>query len=301
MAVVCLAVAVGSTATASDVRSPTAPIDGANEDASEADSLAGSNLDVLQGDDAVRELVETDTLHEVAEDVRMKPEELVAELLDDPSLFLAGDGSLGYADARPLDAVAPGGGQPAALALGVDAFQLRSRPTSSLANYLDFDGHVTNDAAWQFSGYPSPIESASFDLDGSPSSFSAAERAAIVEIWQRVSEDFAPFDVNVTTADPGVEALRRTSSNDSTYGQRIVVSPTNFVGATTLGIALVGVFDAVEDRPGFVFSSGVSLKTIAEAASHEAGHTLGLSHDATASSSYYFGHGAWAPIMGRSG
>ena len=35
------------------------------------------------------------------------------------------------------------------------------------------------------------------------------------------------------------------------------------------------------DRPAFVFSGGASTKTIAEAVSHEAGHTLGLSHDAT--------------------
>lgn len=43
---------------------------------------------------------------------------------------------------------------------------------------------------------------------------------------------------------------------------------------------------------------------MAEAASHELGHNLGLSHDGTSSSSYYSGHGtgltSWAPIMGFS-
>src|SRR5262249_9739385 len=38
-----------------------------------------------------------------------------------------------------------------------------------------------------------------FDLDGKTGSFSAAEQAVIKEIWQRVAEDFAPFNVNVTT------------------------------------------------------------------------------------------------------
>ncbi len=136
-----------------------------------------------------------------------------------------------------------------------------------------------------------------------------AERAAIFEIWQRVTEDYVPFDVNVTTADPGVEALRRTGTIDVAYGQRVVISPTNWYApasscalpgqSCTLGIALVGVFDRNSDTPAFAFTADVSVRTIAEAVSHEVGHTFGLNHDATASSTYYNGHGVWAPIMGR--
>ena len=53
-------------------------------------------------------------------------------------------------------------------------------------------------------------------------------------------------------------------------------------------------------QPALVFTKGVGTgaKNIAEAASHEAGHNVGLSHDGTASVGYYAGHGAWAPIMG---
>ena len=49
-----------------------------------------------------------------------------------------------------------------------------------------------------------------------------------------------------------------------------------------------------------MFSAALSNseKNIAEATSHEVGHNLGLSHDGTSSSSYYTGHGDWAPIMG---
>lgn len=43
---------------------------------------------------------------------------------------------------------------------------------------------------------------------------------------------------------------------------------------------------------------GNNEKNIAEATSHEVGHNLGLSHDGTASTGYYSGHGDWAPIMG---
>lgn len=39
--------------------------------------------------------------------------------------------------------------------------------------------------------------------DGSPSTWSAAELADIVAIWRSVAEDFAPFDVDITTEDPG--------------------------------------------------------------------------------------------------
>ena len=30
-------------------------------------------------------------------------------------------------------------------------------------------------------------------------------------VWQRVAEDFAPFDVDVTTQDPGVAAIEQTT------------------------------------------------------------------------------------------
>ncbi len=266
--------------------------------------LEGITLDVLQGEAAVEELRESGTLDDVAAEAGFEPNDLVEELIDDPSLFLTDAGLLGYADAQTLQANV---GQASALttqAVPADVFALSSRPTATRVIYLDFNGHVTNDAAWS----PSPIESGAFDLDGSPDTFSTAERGAIFEIWQRVTEDFVPYDVNVTTADPGVEALRRTSTIDAAFGQRVVISPTNWYApesscgpgqSCTLGIALVGVFDRNTDTPAFVFTADVPVRTIAEAVSHEAGHTFGLNHDATASSTYYNGHGVWAPIMGR--
>jgi hypothetical protein len=66
------------------------------------------------------------------------------------------------------------------------------------------------------------------------------------------------------------------------------------------GIASVNSFNASTDRPCFIYNK--SLTGVAEAISHEVGHTLGLSHDGTSSSAYYYGHGSgetsWAPIMG---
>ena len=41
-----------------------------------------------------------------------------------------------------------------------------------------------------------------YDTDGNATSFSAAEISSISEIWARVAEDFAPFNINVTTVEP---------------------------------------------------------------------------------------------------
>jgi hypothetical protein len=42
-------------------------------------------------------------------------------------------------------------------------------------------------------------------------------------IWRNVAEDFAPWDVDVTTEDPGVEGLRRSGSTDLAFGIRVAI------------------------------------------------------------------------------
>jgi PKD repeat protein len=182
-------------------------------------------------------------------------------------------------------------------------FQLHSRPGSNRVIYLDFDGHVTSNTAWNtnYTG-GQPINSAPFSLDADPTTFNQQEMDAIQYVWQRVAEDYAPFDVDVTTQDPGDAAIFRSSSTDQFYGSRAVISPTNFTGSNIGGIAYVGVFNytGTNYKPAFIMTSGLgnNEKNIAEAASHEVGHNLGLSHDGTATTSYYSGAGDWAPIMG---
>ena len=41
-----------------------------------------------------------------------------------------------------------------------------------------------------------------------PRAFSSAEQAKIIDLWRMVAEDFAPFHIDVTTQNPGLEALR---------------------------------------------------------------------------------------------
>ncbi len=193
-----------------------------------------------------------------------------------------------------------------------ETFLLNSSPTASKTIYLDFDGNVTSGMLWNlaFNGN-ADIVSPAFDFDGNPSSFSDPELQRIQWIWQRVVEDFAPFDVNVTTQDPGVPALSNGGGADQEWGNRIVIGGSSFdwYGPNVGGVANTGSFDSSVDNPAFVFPAQLgngNEKITAEAISHEAGHTLGLSHDGRTSPSetYYTGHGSgttgWAPIMGTS-
>lgn len=182
-------------------------------------------------------------------------------------------------------------------------FALHSRPGSSHVIYLDFNGHTTIDTAWNtsYGGTGLPIVSAPFSLDADPLTFNQQEMDTIQYVWQRVAEDYAAFDIDVTTEDPGDAAIFRTSSSDLTYGARVVISPTNFTNQSVGGVGYVGVFNHTSTRykPAFVMSGNLSgSKNLAEAASHEVGHNLGLNHDGTSSVGYYQGHADWAPIMG---
>jgi len=279
----------------------------------EAGSLDGTDLDVTQGRDAVEQLEESGTLDAVAADAGLEPDELRYELLDDSSMFVTDSGFVGYADALEVSGPRPTPPRVSALgagALPANVFDLNSRPLSSRVIYLDFNGHSATDPAWSGAGFPAVIDSAPFDVDGAPGSFSAVEQGLIFEVWQRIAEDYRPFDVNITTRDPGVDGIRRSSSIDAAYGQRIVITPSNFTGPGVIGVALLDVFGSDTDHAAYVFTDVVpgaldpffkqTAKTMGEAASHEAGHTFGLSHDGgPVSPNYYDGHGDWAPIMGR--
>lgn len=187
------------------------------------------------------------------------------------------------------------------------AFALNSKPGSQRTIYLDFDGHTLTNTAWNNSNVPNGYQVLPYDTDGNPGSFSAQEQANIRAIWARVAEDFAPFDVNVTTQYPGEEAITRSGSADQVYGTRIVItnsSPAPFCGGCG-GVAYVGVFDRTSNhawyQPAFCFSGsgGASAKNMTECISHEVGHNLGLRHDGIINgTTYYSGHSPWTPIMG---
>jgi len=222
---------------------------------------------------------------------------------DLPFLRIDDTGGVFYADTfTPEEAGGAGSGTPETAASASATFSLQSRPGSTNILYLDFDGHVISGTAWSSTDlYARP-----YDTDGDPATFGDAELANIAEIWRRIAEDYAPFDVNVTTLEPaafGPTAGRILITTDTdAYGNAM---PAQGAG----GVAYVGVWGlsnySSRYSPALVYYNrlgGGRPDFVSEAASHEAGHNLSLSHDATHSSSYYGGHGSgyisWGPIMG---
>jgi PKD repeat protein len=183
--------------------------------------------------------------------------------------------------------------------------KLHSKPGSKRTIYLNFVGATLTNTVWNSSA--SSITALPFDLDGVPYVFSTAELERIQYIWQRVAEDYAAFDVDVTTEPPPADALTRSGSGDDTFGTTVLITQRTFYTCTCGGVAYIGVFDDTSNyyKPALVFYDrlgGGNEKYVAEAISHEAGHNMGLHHDGTSTTGYYQGHGSgvtgWAPIMG---
>jgi hypothetical protein len=77
---------------------------------------------------------------------------------------------------------------------------LHSNPGASHTIYLNFTGNRV-DEAWQTSqhGDLTGLVTHPFDNGGDPSHFDGNEQSMIRGIWKIVAEDYAPFDVDVTT------------------------------------------------------------------------------------------------------
>ncbi|MBL8437446.1 MAG: PKD domain-containing protein [Zoogloeaceae bacterium] len=270
-----------------------------------------------QGEGAIQAL--GSRLSAVAQWYGKSAAELSRELRQDQRARIDRKGRLFYVDENPEieDGTTAGGSATvsAEALVPVDqTFFLHSRPGAKRVIYLDFRGAVISGTAWNASYGLSTINAQPFDVDG-VTGLSTAELERIQYIWQRVSEDYAPFDVDVTTEEPSADALTRSTSSDDTFGTRVIVTR-DWTAATGSscgcgGFAYVGIFDDVGTyyKPAWVFFDslgGGNEKYVAEAISHEAGHNLGLSHDGynngTTNVGYYTGHGSgetgWAPIMG---
>jgi archaellum component FlaF (FlaF/FlaG flagellin family) len=161
---------------------------------------------------------------------------------------------------------------------------LNSKPTAGAVIYLDFDGHYV---------YPNSPWNNGNAIDASPAGIT---EFAIEQIWSRISDDFAPYQVNVST---DVDAFQ---SAPSTQRIRVVFTRhSSWYPQLVGGVAYLRSFSWASDVPCWVFVNNLAgTQSIAETGSHEAGHTLGLSHDGDNVNEYYRGHNMWAPIMGAS-
>jgi hypothetical protein len=181
---------------------------------------------------------------------------------------------------------------------------LSSNPNATAKLFLDFNGHTTSGTAWNsnFNG-GAAFTTAAYSVDADPN-FSATEISNITEIWKRVAEDFAPFNIDVTTIDPG--------NMSAANNMRVVIGGAwddwfeESGGAG--GVAYLYSWSSSGDTPAYVFEENLgngNAKYTAEAISHEAGHTLGLDHQSAYSGTaktaeYNPGGNGWAPIMGVS-
>lgn len=175
---------------------------------------------------------------------------------------------------------------------------LNSLPTAADTLYLDFDGHASGTDRWAIQTNGGAVYTATaFNLDANAGVFSPAERLAIANVFRVVAEDFSPFNINVTTVDPGAfpdrVAFRQVITNSSAG----IVDPT--IPAGVIGLAWLNSYGGTSgpgdtDSIAFTFAGpplspngfgggtsgaiGPFALELANVSSHEFGHALGLNH-----------------------
>lgn len=171
---------------------------------------------------------------------------------------------------------------------------LSSHPAAAAKLYLDFDGA----AAQTWGAYSVPATPA-YDQDGDATTFSTGELASIQTIWARVAEAYSPFQLDVTTVDPGnrtnLQTLQVVFGGDGSW-----IGPYG-------GVSYVDSFSNAYANTVWVFTKNLSNgspKYSADAGIHEAGHGFGLDHQSSYDASgvktaeYNKGDSQKAPIMG---
>lgn len=212
------------------------------------------------------------------------------------------DGCLGGAAFHPFPGPiqAIGGDASFASQLAPTVPVLSSRPTAPAKLYLDFDGDFS--PVW---GPYTPNTTPAYSVDADPGTFSTLELDYIHRIWSAVAESYSPFEVDVTTVEPG--------PFDPRYFRVVIGGNGSWYPSVVGGLAFVGAFQAsFLPKTGWVFPQNLQPADprhplfVAAAATHEAGHAFGLEHQSTWGPNgelldrYNRGDAVKAPFMGSS-
>ena len=119
------------------------------------------------------------------------------------------------------------------------ALRFHSKPGSANILFLDFNGTTVTDTSWNIAFGQSIFTPVAFSADSDYATFNDAEQATIKRVWQRVAEDYAEFDIDVTTEEPA-------TFNDRT-AHAVITRSTDSTGranpqSTSGGVAYLDVF-----------------------------------------------------------
>ncbi|WP_158542724.1 Ig-like domain-containing protein [Phytoactinopolyspora halophila] len=260
--------------------------------------VAGDLVEPLSsGPEALSQLDESD-LTRVAERAGMTAERLESYLKNEQAV-VSPSGFVSFVDDWdvPEDVHEPEIGNAEVPGNPIDG----SRPDASHTIYIDFDGDTIENTEWNRIYDVDTIEVSPYEVDDDFKH----------EVWERVAQNYAPFDINVTISDPGDDALNKTSADDDSYGARLLVAPDSeefpseiHTGAS--GRAWLGLYGMEVGTPALVWADKLNhnSESIGMVASHELGHELGLEHHGIGDEEYYYGQtqpapdALWGPLMG---
>ncbi len=169
---------------------------------------------------------------------------------------------------------------------------LDSNPNAQHTLYLNFTGSRSRGSSPSIpedKGGDLQDHRVVFDVDGNSRSFNAEEQDAITRIWRYVADDYAPFNVNVTTFNGDLNPSRATDNvlEVAIGGMRDTGEDHDLWGKAN-GIPAyrdeheraVFVFSGLHYLQSKSFLSGPDyfVRSVADTISHEAGHAYGLEH-----------------------
>ena len=170
---------------------------------------------------------------------------------------------------------------------------LQSRPGSANVLFIDYWGGSLTNSVWNANHTSNaPINYTAYDTDGNPGSFSSSERYSMWLAWREAVEDFAPFNINLTTSRAVYNAAAVSSRS------QIIVTTTSSWYGNAGGVAYLNIFDDNSNYYKVGWTWNLSDTSMGMTIAHEAGHQMGLRHDGVGGLGYYSGHGVWGPIMG---